>query len=839
MMIEMLVLLLISCASAILPPEAKFDEVDGDVQIAYIDYFSRYSFARSYNLLPFLKAMKNITHQPTSIKVGYVICSIPFESPVTTILEILEKYPKIVAVIGIRLGDDAGNLVPLAAALQLPVFTFANGMTIDTLLRIQHENYVTPITSQNILQVSRAIPDIINHLGIDILGVLHSPSNYTELAEFLGSLGITANKVDIEFGSVFDKTQTEMLSHTALAELKNNTYLNKQGDINRLKTVIALMEHGSFKAFLKLLEEESASNLLILTDSSGCTFDYGRSDQSNALKARNVSVLYLCQTYYRQQELIDFMKTYDYTESDILTNWYSERKTLKCPSNVNCPSFSEFILNNGTYYSRYNHRIYYTTLKLLKALENTTQDDIKGLSERTYETLIRPSAIGKTILNNFKKNNIDLPPNTTFMRFDENGKFESDYEVVFASGKTLMSIYWVDGRDEVFAKDASQLKHVIISDKGMRIRCSVECIPGMSKDPDPRFQNCWECSRCSGNTISTFGNTTKCTHCNSNNHYPFWSNENHTNCDRPPNTLSMDKTSGKLICGIVAVNILVLFITVKLYCVYWNNRVIISSSRYLSSITFLGLLSGHVTSIILAIFPDSNTCIVIQVSSYFFMALTTAPLTVKTFRIWLVFKYTIKLGQRIKKYISDTSSLAQTLGLIIPQMTILLLSLYLSPEQYRFIVKYEEESLVPTIKVTQYCGPSSLHLVYASIGFTAIQLIISTGFGWQCRKVPDNFKESIQIFLTYLICFLLVGCYVPAMVILPGYTQIISLAIVLTVIALTINVVLFVPKLYCVMFMSPLEQRQRFRAIKSGTFTNSVIEKNTVAVDQNSIRVSK
>ena len=811
-------LMKIAVSTSLLSPDITFDEVDGDVQIAYIDSFEAWTYARPHNLMPFLMVMKDKTHHPKTISVGYVVCNVSSNGPITNVLEILKRYPKVVAVIGIRLSLDASNLVSLATAIQLPVFTFANGINLDTVLRTQMESYVVPITSQSTIQVSQTIPDIVQYLGINIINIVHSRSHYGELAELLTNLGLAKDKIDIESSLLFDADDEESYARTA-HEMLNNIYMNGYEAI-RLKTFIALMNLKELKEFLAFLDDRAASNLLILTDSAGCVLNYSERQEFSGLRARNISIIYLCQSLYKQNVLIDFMKRYDYTESGILTNWYSEHNKKECPMDKNCPKFTEYLLQNGTYYSRYNHRIYYATLKVLKSLENGTLEDSEKTAERTCETLIQPSPIGKIVLGDFKKNRVKLPPNSTFMHFNSEGKLKSDFEVVYSSKMTRKFLYWMEGTKDRFINDIMNLKETITTETGMRMVCSVKCGPGKREYPHDRFNNCWKCLKCTGNTISDEKNVRICKNCNSKVD-GFWANDNHTACDKPPTVLDVSKKPGKIIYVIVSVNIVVLITTITLYVAYWNNSVIKSSSRYLSSVIFLGLLSGHITSILLATYPSNAICVIIQVFSYCYISLTVAPIAVKTFRIWLVFKYTIKFRARMKKFITEKIALLQTSALILPQFLILTLSLFLSPHRYRFTTQYEEESLTPIIKVTKFCGPEDLRLIYVSIGYAGAQLLISTGFGWQCRKLPDNYKESMQIFLTSLICFMLVGFYVPAMVLLPGYTQIISLSLVLTLISLTVNVFLFSPKLYCVIFMPPLEQRERSKTIKSNSNDHS------------------
>lgn len=96
----------------------------------------------------------------------------------------------------------------------------------------------------------------------------------------------------------------------------------------------------------------------------------------------------------------------------------------------------------------------------------------------------------------------------------------------------------------------------------------------------------------------------------------------------------------------------------------------------------------------------------------------------------------------------------------------------------RFKINYVEESLDDPIVVTKSCGPGSFTLMLGSIVYTGVLLLLSTVLGWDCRKIPDNFKESMHIFVCSLISLLLVTIYVPAMLTMAGFTQVRNVEIV-------------------------------------------------------------
>eukprot|EP00116_Pleurobrachia_bachei_P013977 sb/3474239/ len=99
------------------------------------------------------------------------------------------------------------------------------------------------------------------------------------------------------------------------------------------------------------------------------------------------------------------------------------------------------------------------------------------------------------------------------------------------------------------------------------------------------------------------------------------------------------------------------------------------------------------------------------------------------------------------------------------------------------------------MSIIDSCQATDSTLVYCLVGYAVSLLIVSSIMGFLTRKVPDNFKESMHIFLCSLITLAVVSTFVPAMVLLPGKKQVFSMAIIVTLLALCVNCIIFIPKL--------------------------------------------
>lgn len=47
--------------------------------------------------------------------------------------------------------------------------------------------------------------------------------------------------------------------------------------------------------------------------------------------------------------------------------------------------------------------------------------------------------------------------------------------------------------------------------------------------------------------------------------------------------------------------------------------------------------------------------------------------------------------------------------------------------------------------INAVCAPESMTIMYASIAYVALLMLFSTGLGWKCRKLPDNYKVIFLI----------------------------------------------------------------------------------------------
>ncbi|XP_063679824.1 uncharacterized protein LOC134815240 [Bolinopsis microptera] len=831
------------------------DYVDGDILVGYIIDSRMAHEYHVQNLLSFQAAVDQSTFWPKNATVGYAVFNfhnyVKNQSYLDRVMKILRKFPKIVALVGFKWDLAVLHSAAFVSAIKIPSFTIASSIRMDEVLKVANTNFMTRMTSTRSSQVSDTIPSILNQLGANIVSIFYEKKKEPEFTKLIQKLDLGTNKIDVKFHLLVNGTSdiTHVVNHL-VRKLGEPT-----SEKRRFRTVVLLLSSNSLKKLFRDLpgNKKGLSNINFIADSSGCVLS--QTDNINyesiikGIAADNVSVFRLCQTRFDAPQVTNYIESYTlYTRqnremkisSKILDHWYTGVKTLEpcvVGEDEGCKSIGEMCMGNSLQ-SRYNHRIYYTVRKLLKSLANISTEQVADISKRTFkELMINTSSVGEMARQNFLKNNVPLPENTNFLRYTD-GLMEDDFEILFdAKGEvSKRRTVWTSSKDNtLFDNFMENVKFEISGTTDEQFfACSRTCTEGHKTVLDQKFLNCWTCLPCVGNSYTMNGSDSFCTECDSVSSGTFlWVNDDKTACDQPAGSLNINTNSGKAVWMIASVNIAVLIFTIVIYIKYWNSRVLISSGRDLSCVMFCGILIGHIESMIIATEPTSKNmiCTSIQIFAHIFIMLTVCPLLVKTFRIWLVFKFSLKFGRKLRDYVNNWVTMLECVLLMIPLFVLLVLGFFLD-DSYKFSINHVEESLENPIVVTKSCGPLNFTLMLISIVYAGILLLVSSMLGWDCRKLPDNFKESMHIFISSLISLLLIAVYVPAMLTMAGFTQVSLLAGVITIISVTLNLVIFMPKVYVVLFVSSIKQKKMFKStVRSSQHTVPDSDHSEVALD--------
>lgn len=103
---------------------------------------------------------------------------------------------------------------------------------------------------------------------------------------------------------------------------------------------------------------------------------------------------------------------------------------------------------------------------------------------------------------------------------------------------------------------------------------------------------------------------------------------------------------------------------------YWrrDHRLVKATSRELSSVIILGALLTFADAFLFVLKPSKVTCAVRVLGFHLTISMLFTPLTMKTLRIYRIF-YTGKRSVKMPKFVSTSSQLVFTLGILILQVS--------------------------------------------------------------------------------------------------------------------------------------------------------------------------
>ena len=151
----------------------------------------------------------------------------------------------------------------------------------------------------------------------------------------------------------------------------------------------------------------------------------------------------------------------------------------------------------------------------------------------------------------------------------------------------------------------------------------------------PKSTCCWQCMGCKRNEI-TSSNATRCLECPEF----YWPDGNTRRQCYPiePTIIRMYDAVAVVLCTFASLGLICTGVVILFFHNYRHERVIRSSSRELSYMILVGILSAFMLVFTFLVFPTSFFCYLNQVGFSVTFTLLYAPLLVKTNRIYRIFK---------------------------------------------------------------------------------------------------------------------------------------------------------------------------------------------------------
>ncbi|KAM4893830.1 metabotropic glutamate receptor 7 [Sylvia borin] len=343
--------------------------------------------------------------------------------------------------------------------------------------------------------------------------------------------------------------------------------------------------------------------------------------------------------------------------------------------------------------------------------------------------------------------------------------------------------------------------------------CSQPCRPGERKKMVKGMPCCWHCELCDGYQYQA--DEVTCLLC-SYNERP---NENRTGCRSIP----IIKLEWHSPWAVIPVFLAMLGIVATIFVVatfirYNDTPIVRASGRELSYVLLTGIFLCYIITFLMIAKPDVAVCSFRRVFLGLGMCISYAALLTKTNRIYRIFEQG-KKSVTAPRLISPTSQLAIASSLISVQL--LGVFVWFAVDPPNIIVDYDEQKTMnpEQARGVLKCDITDLQII-CSLGYSILLMVTCTVYAIKTRGVPENFNEAKPIgFTMYTTCIVWLA-FIPiffgtAQSAEKLYIQTTTLTISMNLSASVALGMLYMPKVYIIIFHPELNVQKRKRSFKA------------------------
>ncbi|XP_061793355.1 metabotropic glutamate receptor 4-like isoform X2 [Nerophis lumbriciformis] len=398
--------------------------------------------------------------------------------------------------------------------------------------------------------------------------------------------------------------------------------------------------------------------------------------------------------------------------------------------------------------------------------------------------------------------------------FNENGDAPGRYEIYQYQIRNQTAEYKIIGHwtDQLHLNVRSMQWPGIVRQIPSSI-CSQPCRAGERKKTVKGIPCCWHCERCDGYQYQA--DTFTCKMCR----FDLRPNQNHTGCVPIPIVKLEWSSPWAVIPVLIAVvGIMATLFVVVTFVRYNDTPIVKASGRELSYVLLTGIFLCYATTFLMISTPDVGICSLRRIFLGLGMSISYAALLTKTNRIYRIFDQgTMSLSA--PRFISPASQLIITFTLASVQLLGVCIWFGLDPS--KAIIDYEDQrtSNPSMARGVLKCDISDLSLI-CLLGYSMLLMVTCTVYAIKTRGVPETFNEAKPIgFTMYTTCIIWLA-FIP---IFFGtsqstekmYIQTTTLTISVSLSASVSLGLLYMPKVYVVLFHPEQNVLKRTRSLKA------------------------
>lgn len=399
----------------------------------------------------------------------------------------------------------------------------------------------------------------------------------------------------------------------------------------------------------------------------------------------------------------------------------------------------------------------------------------------------------------FNKNG-DAPGRYDLYQFQMTNSSTPEYKIVGQWVENLQlrleELQWPDGEQEVPISV-----------------CSLPCKTGERKKRVKGMPCCWHCELCDGYQYQY--DETSCRLCA----YNMRPNPNRTACQPIPIVKLEWHSPWAIIPVFLAMLGIIATIFVMATFVRYNDTPIVrASGRELSYVLLTGIFLCYIITFLMIAKPDVAVCAFRRIFLGLGMCISYAALLTKTNRIYRIFEQG-KQTVTAPRFISPTSQIAITSSLICVQLLGVLVWFAVDPPNT--IIDYDEQKTInPKLaRGVLKCDITDLQII-CSLGYSILLMVTCTIYAIKTRDVPEDFNEAKPIgFTMYTTCIVWLA-FIPiffgtAQSAEKLYIQTTTLTISMNLSASVALGMLYMPKVYIIIFHPEMNVQKRKRSFKA------------------------
>ncbi|KAF7210290.1 metabotropic glutamate receptor 4 isoform X2 [Nothobranchius furzeri] len=343
--------------------------------------------------------------------------------------------------------------------------------------------------------------------------------------------------------------------------------------------------------------------------------------------------------------------------------------------------------------------------------------------------------------------------------------------------------------------------------------CSQPCRPGQRKKIVKGIPCCWHCENCDGYQYQA--DTYSCRLCP----FDLRPNGNHTGCVPIPIVKLEWSSPWAVIPVLIAVlGIIATLLVVATFVRYNDTPIVKASGRELSYVLLTGIFLCYATTFLMISTPNVFVCSLRRIFLGLGMSISYAALLTKTNRIYRIFEQG-KMSISGPRFISPASQLVITFSLISVQLLGVCIWFGVDPSQATIDYEDQRTANPKTARGVLKCDISDLSLI-CLLGYSMLLMVTCTVYAIKTRGVPETFNEAKPIgFTMYTTCIVWLA-FIP---IFFGtsqstdkmYIQTTTLTISVSLSASVSLGMLYMPKVYVVLFHPEQNVPKRKRSLKA------------------------